>query len=67
MKVAVTNLFVALPAIAIVSIAIVAPLTSWITNPQAITEYAVQILMLICAFIGSVFITTIACACKGKF
>ena len=47
MKVAVTNLFFALPAIAIVSIAIVAPLTSWITNPQAITEYAVQILMLL--------------------
>ena len=54
-------------AIVLAGIAIVAPLTSWITNPQAITEYAVQILMLICAFVGSVFIIIIACACKGKF
>ena len=53
-------------AIVLAGIAIVAPLTSWITNPQAITEYAVQILMLFCAFIGLVFISIIACK-LGKF
>ena len=66
MQVRAPTLVVGLLATVIISTAVVVPLASWITQPQAVTEYAVQIFMLFCAFIGSAFMIIIAFACKGK-
>ena len=66
MEIKATSVIVLLFGFIIVSIAVVVPITSWVTNPQAVTEYAVDLWILGCAFIGSAFMVLISCACKGK-
>lgn len=67
MRVKAATFILILLAIFIVSVAVVVPLTSWITKPQAITEYAVEILMLISAAAGVAAMFIIACSRRGRY